>query len=612
MKDKDIIDLSIVTFNSARWVDSFFNSLKTQNFPLDRINIYITDHGSVDGTVEFIIKKLNVLPFNKSKVLTQENVGFGAGHNNNFRLLSSDLVLVSNIDLTFENDAISHIVTYAKRDSDNTASWEFRQKPFEHPKVYNPLTLEVSWSSSACILFKKKALEKVKGYDERIFLYGEDVDISWRLRAEGYKLKYIPKAVCWHYTYDEKKNKDSQFLGSLLSNLYLRARFGTKKQISDGEKAYQSLIASLPKELEHLKNSLVDNYKKYKSNYNYFKAYVGGGKENPAFFKGWNYEKRRRGALYVNKKPLGSPLVSILLRTYNGRGKHLWNALTSISNQTYNNYEVIIVEDGTKTLKKVVDQFNNKKFRYYSLNQKGGRCRNGNLAMKKAKGEFFTFLDDDDFYFADHIEVLVNEVLFQKAKIVYSVAFEMLSDDARIPSFNKWSHKLFQPFNKFKLWQVNYIPILAVMFHRSCYEDEGGFDNSIPYLEDWDLWIRYSKSTSFHFVDKTTAVYRIPKEKTRARKRKSNYESHKKYIYEKQEKEIVNISIAEIRKYLNILEKDINELNREYLNILEKEINELNSEILAIKSSIFYKVGKYLFKPFKIIHGFIIRSLGIK
>ena len=45
--------------------------------------------------------------------------------------------------------------------------------------------------------------ERLGGFDEKIFMYGEDVDLSWRLRSFGYKIRYVPKSVIMHYSYEE-------------------------------------------------------------------------------------------------------------------------------------------------------------------------------------------------------------------------------------------------------------------------------------------------------------------------------------------------------------------------------------------------------------------------
>lgn len=76
---------------------------------------------------------------------------------------------------------------------------EARQTPLEHTKVYDPKTLETEWSTTACVAIRKKAFADVHGFDsDTFFLYCDDLDFSWRLRLNGWKLIYQPLAVVYH------------------------------------------------------------------------------------------------------------------------------------------------------------------------------------------------------------------------------------------------------------------------------------------------------------------------------------------------------------------------------------------------------------------------------
>ena len=201
--DLPVIDLSAVTYNSVQWIDRFIESLLDQDYPLCRINLFIRDNGSSDDTVARCksVAERCAGRFHSVVITEGENLGFGYGHNRNLKQGTAAYFMVANLDLEFAAGSISQIVSTAEQDDAAVASWEFRQKPYEHPKYYHPVSLETNWSSSACILFRRSALVEVGGYEERIFMYGEDVELSYRLRDHGYKLKYCPRAVCWHYTY---------------------------------------------------------------------------------------------------------------------------------------------------------------------------------------------------------------------------------------------------------------------------------------------------------------------------------------------------------------------------------------------------------------------------
>jgi hypothetical protein len=116
------------------------------------------------------------------------------GHDVAFKNTVDDFVLVSNCDLVFHKDSITKVVKFAIADASEIASWELRQCPYEHPKYYDPVSLQTSWSSHACILIRRSTYIDVGGYEPLIFMYGEDVELSYRFRNKGYKLRYLPQA----------------------------------------------------------------------------------------------------------------------------------------------------------------------------------------------------------------------------------------------------------------------------------------------------------------------------------------------------------------------------------------------------------------------------------
>jgi GT2 family glycosyltransferase len=237
------ITLSIVTYNSEKWLAAFFQSLFQQNLPCDQIALCVLDNGSTDNSFAWLSKQQAVLSqkFASLSLNQGQNIGFGLGHNFNLALTTTPYFWVTNVDLEFEPDSLTTLLATAQQDSSQAlsngsiAAWECRQKPYEHPKDYHPVTGETAWCSSACVLFKTDAIQAVKGYDPLLFLYGEDVELSYRLRRHGYKLKYVPKATVWHYTYEEAAQvKPQQFLGSTLANVLLRCRYGRRHEVIQG------------------------------------------------------------------------------------------------------------------------------------------------------------------------------------------------------------------------------------------------------------------------------------------------------------------------------------------------------------------------------------------
>lgn len=561
------LDISAITYNSANWLELFFNSLFRQNYPVDKINLYIRDNGSTDNTL-IICHEMQKKYQNKLAsfaVTAGKNIGFGAGHNDNFSKSTSDFILVTNLDLEFAVDALTTVITTALKDGEEVASWEFRQKPYEHPKYYNPITLETTWSSSACVLFRKKAINAVKGYEERIFLYGEDVELSYRLRDRGYKLKYCPKAVCWHYSYEHAHQvKPLQFFGSTLANVYIRLRYGSLKHIIMGYVQYLALFTSIkrvPIPLIKQQITLGKNLLILIKNTSYF---LITRKKSTAKFPlhFWDYEIIRDGAFYSyiknSKNEQILPLVSIIIRTYAGRMGWLKEAIATVFNQTYPNIQLIIIEDGSTEANEYSSQLNTAGLLtsiYYESIPKSGRCVAGNKGLAAAEGEYCIFLDDDDGFFAEHIEVLVTEMQNSpKLGGVYGLSWQVLTeihstDPLRYDDImHGLVHK--QKFSRVTLWHHNYLPIQSVLFKRELYLQYGGFDESLENLEDWNLWTRYSLEHDFRLVEKLTSFYRVPADNIKAAERQIELDKYYKIAVQKQRQLILrNLSPPDVLAY---------------------------------------------------------------
>lgn len=514
------IDISIVTYNSSKWIDNFFNSLLSQFYPVKKINLFFIDNSSKDSTLEILknYKEEKSDIFKSITVISQNNLGFGAGHDRAFKEGKSRFCLVTNIDLEFEKYSIANVVQVALADQkEEYASWEFRQIPYEHPKYYDPITLETNWSSHACILIRTSAYKKVGGYEPKIFMYAEDVELSYRFRAFGYHLRYCPNAVVHHFTYEEANQiKPLQFEGSTLGNAYLRLRYGNK---IDSLVVYPLFIALITrKELfKGARKLIFRNLIKIIRNKKYFRKFEILNSKFYAPFREFDYEMIRDGAFYEIKQPLKQPLVSIIVRTYKNREMLLKQTLISILNQTYKNLEVIVVEDGGKTMEKIVSHISPYlNIKFFGLD-KVERSITGNYGLSQSTGEYCIFLDDDDLFFADHIEVLVESLIENsKASASYSLAFQIPTiylDEDKKTYLEENIHTpniFYQDFDYEVLKDHNYFPIQAVLFKRDLFLERGGFDESLVHLEDWNLWLRYAFNNRFIYIPKTTSLYRVP------------------------------------------------------------------------------------------------------
>ncbi len=345
------ITVSAVTYNSKKWLEIFFKSLEKQSFPTENINLIIVDNGSSDGTNKFLIdyKEKNSKRYNSVKLLKLKNQGFGSGHDMAIRKSRDEFVLVTNVDLEFHKESIQGIVNHGIADDLNVASWELRQCPYEHPKYYDPVTLDTSWSSHACVLLRKSAYLRVGGYETKIFMYGEDVELSYRLRGNGFGLKYIPwVTVTHHVDLEDQAVRPHQLSGSIAANLLIRSRYGTSEEREEGQAIIEGLL-STEQDANRL-NSFQIAYSKFQEDKEHFVNSNRPTSMVPFPFAGLDYDMCRDGYNVPLSRDAGKgaiPKVSIITRTHGQNLYYLREAITSVLNQTYENIEHIIVEDGT-------------------------------------------------------------------------------------------------------------------------------------------------------------------------------------------------------------------------------------------------------------------------
>lgn len=560
------LDVQMILYDSARWMPDWVASLAAQDVSISQINVIVVDHKAGDGSAVAFWKAIDEAQerrgerFASIQVIAQENRGFGAGHNTALRAGGSPWVLVANPDLTFETKSLSTVLGLALADADSVACWELRQKPFEHPKHYDPVSGLSNWCSHACILIRRTAVESIGGWDERLFMYCEDVAMSYRLREAGYFLRYVPQAVVWHHSYGfPTEVKRAQYIGSAVGQIYLRLRFGMSQDalLAGAVMAHRWITAPANWRSELAKRGLAMLMRGVALRLERLRYRPA----NPVFFpfRGLDFELRRDGALLA-ARPLSDlrgedgaswPMVSVITRTYGGEdGKKrlalLKQAAACVAQQTWPSIQWIVAEDAAlvDTEQSHSETATAMFLREFARQHPAldvvylpcmavGRSAAGNAALSKARGHWIGFLDDDDLLYADHVETLMQAVFDDALKnnaqhalpavAVYARAFDVPSDigdpiEEDEPFMHPGHDRSFDPE---ALLLFNYMPIQAVLFHRRLYEERGGFDSALDYLEDWNLWVRYAQQHRFVFVPKTTSLYRTPRAPAEKQRRQS-------------------------------------------------------------------------------------------
>lgn len=190
------ICIGIVTYNNPKKeLEGFFKRLSVAINELDRqdsARVLVIDNGDQQNFDNFGVAF--------ERLFTNTNIGYTKGFNrilkHAFSTPDCDAVISANPDGYFFFDTLKAIVAFHR--NNKTCLIEARQFPEEHPKTYDPISLDAPWASGCCMLISRHVYDKVGLFDEAFFLYMEDVDYSWRAQSFGIPVKICPDALYAH------------------------------------------------------------------------------------------------------------------------------------------------------------------------------------------------------------------------------------------------------------------------------------------------------------------------------------------------------------------------------------------------------------------------------
>ena len=177
------------------------------------------------------------------------------------------------------------------------------------------------------------------------------------------------------------------------------------------------------------------------------------------------------------------PLISIIT-TYRNPGEEINDAIFSIVNQSYKNFELILVNDGSDKTVPLIDYPQIQTTHIHT--PKNGRSHALNTGLSAAKGEFITYLDADNTWDQDYLSVMLNSALETDSDLTYCAQLRFSPCELKILFDAKFSYE--------KLLNGNYIDLNSVLHKSSLIERCGGFDPALSRLVDWDVLIRWCKA----------------------------------------------------------------------------------------------------------------------
>ena len=251
-----------------------------------------------------------------------------------------------------------------------------------------------------------------------------------------------------------------------------------------------------------------------------------------------------------NKKKL----VSIILNCYNGE-KYLQHALNSIEKQSYKNWELIFWDNrSTDNSKNIFKSFKNKKFKYYISKKHTSLYKARNLAIKKSRGQFISFIDADDLWEKNKLKKQVELFLRNKqVSLIYSHLWRQNENLKKRKLY--WKKDLPSGIIYKKIIKEYCIGIITVMIKKNILSKKNAFDPKYNVIGDFDLFTKLAKKNKFMAVQAPLATYRVHGENLSIKNRIKEIDELKdwlrnnKYKLQSFEKKIIQNKI-DIRHFL--------------------------------------------------------------
>lgn len=276
--------------------------------------------------------------------------------------------------------------------------------------------------------------------------------------------------------------------------------------------------------------------------------------------------------------------VSVIIPCYN-QAQYLPEAVESVINQTFTDWECIIVNDGSPdNTEEVALQLcqRDSRIRYFKK-ENGGLSSARNFGIERAAGEYILPLDADDKIDSTFLEKTVGVIeKNQHVKVVFT-ARQNFGEDGQLIRPKDVSFKT--------LLLYNYISPAALFRKNDFYKTEGYRINMVYGWEDWDFWLQMiSYDSDIYLIDEPLFYYRVKKKSML-----QNLISDEEKISKMQQTIFVN----NLTKYLRYFPQPITVL-REYI-VLKQLESEFENYKVRIYNSWTYRLGDLLLKPFKLI-----------
>ncbi|MGQ3685780.1 MAG: glycosyltransferase family 2 protein [Candidatus Loosdrechtia sp.] len=389
--------------------------------------------------------------------------------------------------------------------------------------------------AGANMAFRRRAFELIGVFDERLGAgasgCSEDSEFWYRVLAEGWHCRYEPLSVVYHYHRKELDSYKQQIfyymrghVSALLIQFERYKHWGNLRRLLlyFPRKYIRLILNGIFRGVQERHITVLQEISGCLSGVKFYLLHTHGNNGSYRAGKIFHHNNCHMASSNPGKddqKSMEMPLVSIIIPCYN-QSDFLGEAIKSALHQTYNNIEIIVVDDGSSDrTREVALEFPD--IRYIRQRNQGLSAAR-NTGIGQGRGHYMVFLDADDRLLPSAIESGLN--CFRKHEncaFVFGTHTYIKSDGSPYRPAENFKAELNCSLAQLRkegingdhycaLLHGNYIGMHAsVMYRRDILEFFGGFDTSLGACEDYDLYLRITKEHPICFHDDVVAEYRL-------------------------------------------------------------------------------------------------------
>ena len=466
LKRRPCVSIIIPCYNQSGYLPEAVASVIAQTF--SNWEIFIINDGSPDDTNRVAQHLINIYPKYRINLIEKPNGGVADARNIGIHAAHGRYILPLDADDKLHPQMLEKTVALLESDPNiDIVYTDLQQFGISNQLIraadYDFSQLVRNNQLNYCSLYKREIWDTVGGYDPNICGY-EDWDFWISCGKKGYIARRLPEPLFFY-----RVKEVSLFTEAFKRDSELRAQI-----ILNHLELYDQTVVEWAKTILATSKSSIE-------------------------------EKGLETAMIIE------PLVTVIIPTFN-RPELLRDAIGSIIEQTYKNWDIVVVNDAGIDVKSLLLSLNQTQ-RIHYINQEHNRgphaARNAGLVL--AQGDIICFLDDDDRFLPNHFETVVSMLRQPEIELVYTDACyvqEVIENgQRRALAYDAPFRGI--PYSRNRLLVENFIPINTWALRRKLALRVGPFAEDYTALEDWEFLLRLTALTEPKPIRQTTVEVRI-------------------------------------------------------------------------------------------------------